>query len=404
MDFSFTAEQESFRTELREFIRQELPSTWGGLTSTDAEDWEQARRFQRALGSKKWLAMAWPVEYGGTGADTMTQLIYREETGYRGTPRFLMGPAFSMGVAWVGPAIISYGTEEQRRRFLPGMASGRDYYCTLYSEPGSGSDLASITTKAVKDGTDYVISGQKIWTSSAHLANWGWLAARTNSDAPKHGGISTFVIPMDSPGITIRPILNMAGHHGFNEVFFDQVRVSESHLIGERDQGWRNLSAALDLERSGIEWNANARRRLDDILEFVRNDRQIRRSPALRYELAQRVIEVETGRLMCYRVAYRQSQGKNLNYEASVAKIFNSELIQRVASTAMKALAAHGIVDGTYGELAVQPSHNILEGYLLSVACTIGAGSNEIQRNILARSLGLPRQVRAAGSREPSRS
>jgi alkylation response protein AidB-like acyl-CoA dehydrogenase len=197
---------------------------------------------------------------------------------------------------------------------------------------------------------------------------------------------------MDSPGITVRPIVNMAGHHGFNEVFFNDVRIPRTNLIGELNNGWKNLSVALDLERSGIEWNANARRRLDDVLEFVRRDGQVAHSSDLRAELAQRAIEVEVGRLLCYQVAYLQSVGRTATYESSVAKIYNSELIQNVARTALKALGPFGALSGADQPLEVRPGHDMVDGYLLSVAATIGAGSNEIQRNIVAKALGLPLQ------------
>ena len=252
MDFRLTPEEESFRDEVRGFIRDELPANWEGADPYGADDeasspGQLGRKITKKLAERKWIAMAWPKEYGGLNAPHMQQLIYNEEMSYNAVPG-----GGGMGVAWVGPAIMLYGTEEQKAQFLPRITSGEDIWCTLYSEPGAGSDLAALQTSAVQDGDDFVINGQKIWTSLAGRANWGWMAARTDSDAPKHKGISTFVVPMDAPGISIRPLVNMAGQAGFSEVFFDNVRIPKDYLVGELNRGWYHVAVALDFERSGI--------------------------------------------------------------------------------------------------------------------------------------------------------
>ncbi|MCI0778236.1 MAG: acyl-CoA dehydrogenase family protein, partial [Chloroflexi bacterium] len=228
MDFRFSDSEEKFREEVREFLRQELPADWDGGTYGEGGGAEEiGPRITKKLAERKWLAMAWPEEYGGLGAPHMQQLVYNEEMSYNAAPG-----GYSMGVAWVGPAVMLYGSEEQKQRFLPGITSGEDVWCTLYSEPEAGSDLASLQTRAVRDGDDFVINGQKIWTSGAQRSDWGWLAARTDPEAPKHKGISTFAIRMDTPGITVRPLINMAGQSGFSEVFFDNVRVPKDSLVG----------------------------------------------------------------------------------------------------------------------------------------------------------------------------
>lgn len=388
MDFHLSPEDEDFRGELRSFLAEQLPADWHQRVE-DAPPEEIGtftRRFTQKLAERRWLAMAWPQQYGGQDAPHMRQLIYNEEMAYRQAPG-----AFSMGVAWVGPALMLYGTEEQKRRFVPPIASGREIWCTLYSEPGAGSDLAALQTRAERDGDEYVINGQKIWTSGAHTSEWGWLAARTDPDAPKHKGISTFIVPMQSPGVSIRPLVNMANEYVFNEVFFDNVRIPKDYLVGEENRGWYQVAVALDFERSGIQAYAGARRVLERLTEFARQNPQLlRRSPQQRLRLAERVIELQVGVSIAYRIPWMQSRGKIPNYEASMSKLFGSELTQRVARTGVDLLGAYGqLLPGSpYARLRGR----LASGYLSSVSATIAAGTSEIQRSIIAtRGLGLPR-------------
>src|SRR3972149_4133995 len=273
MDFRFTTEEEAFRAEVKDFLKKELPSGWDEQFDTESEmgmaaQGDFAKSFNRKLAERHWLALPWPVEYGGLGATGMQQGIYNEEMADTGGP-----PGFNMGVAWVGPSLMLYGTPEQKAEFLPKITNLEHVWCTLYSEPAAGSDLASLQTKAIRDGDEYVINGQKIWTSGAHRSSWGWLAARTNFDAPKHKGISMFLVPMDAPGISIRPLINMAGQHGFNEVFFEDVRIPKKYLVGQQDQGWYQLAVALDFERSSIAGSARARRLWDEMVKFGRENK-----------------------------------------------------------------------------------------------------------------------------------
>jgi alkylation response protein AidB-like acyl-CoA dehydrogenase len=392
MDFRFTPQQEQFREEVREFLRQELPPNWGmmdpygGGGEGDGESvWELSRRMTKKLAERRWLAMAWPQEYGGLAASHMQQLIYNEEMAYHSAPG-----GGGMGVAWVGPAIMLYGTDEQKQRFLPRITSGEDIWCTLYSEPGAGSDLASLETKAVQDGDDFVINGQKIWTSIAQRSHWGWLAARTDPEAPKHKGISTFVVPMDTPGITIRPLVNIAGQAGFNEVFFDNVRIPKDYLVGELNRGWYHVAVALDFERSGIQAYANGRRTLERLVAVAREHAAAARNAQVRLRLADRALELAVGTHIAYRIPWMQSQGIIPNYEASISKLFGSELTQRLALTGLQLL-------GPYGGLAPGSPYAPVKGqleraYLNAVASTIAAGTSEVQRGIIAtRGLGMPR-------------
>ena len=394
MDFRFGEAEEAFRGELLDFLDSELPDDWDALAQTSPfseANFPFTREMSSKLAGKGWLTLAWPEEYGGQDRSHMEQLIYREEMTYRNVPGTDLGVG---AISWVGPTLMLAGTEEQRREHLPPMARAERYWCTLYSEPSSGSDLASLQTQAVRDGDDYVVNGSKIWTSAGHIADWGWLAARTDNDAPKHRGISLFLLDMKTPGVTVRPIYNMAGSHEFNEVFFDDVRIPKRNLVGEENRGWYTLAVALDFERSGVGYSATARRTLEALAEYARqterNGRPLAEDPIVRAKLAQRSLEAEISRGMSYRVAWMQSQGMVPNAEASMSKLFGTELTQRVADTGMEML-------GLSGQLAAGSKWAPLEGHiqrlsLSSVSSTIAAGTSEIQRNIIAtRGLGLPR-------------
>ncbi|MCY4654395.1 MAG: acyl-CoA dehydrogenase family protein [Dehalococcoidia bacterium] len=394
MDIKFTQQEEDFRQEIRDFLQETLPEDWNPLGQTGKSAEEQhsfTRRMTGVLADKGWLTLAWPEEYGGQGRSIMEQVIYNEEMSYKNVPGTELGTG---AISWVGPVLMIAGTEEQKSEHLPPIARGERLWCTLYSEPGSGSDLASLQTLATRDGDDYVINGQKIWTSSAHVADWGWLAARTNPDAPKHRGISIFMLDMKSPGVTVRPIENMAGGRDFNEVYFDDVRVPSGNLVGQEDRGWYTLAVALDFERSGVGYSAGARRTLDALVKYVkqteRNGEPLSKNQNVRRKLAQRFTETEVSRWLSYKVAWMQSQGMVPNAEASMSKMYGTELTQRVARTGMEIL-------GMAGQISQGSKWSPLEGhiqqlYLSSVSSTIAAGTSEIQRNIVAqRGLGLPR-------------
>ena len=379
-----------FRQEVKDFISDNLPGDWG--SRPQGEGYGEAvfavtREFQSEMAKRRWLTMAWPEEHGGLDAPHSQQMVMAEEMAYHRAP----GAGGNMGVQWVGPSLMLYGTDAQKDEHLARIADAESWWCTLYSEPGSGSDLASLQTRAVADGDDYVINGQKIWTSGAHVSDWGWLAARTDPDAPKHKGITMFMLRMDTPGITVRPLINMAEGHGFNEVFFEDVRVPKTNVVGETNRGWYHLAVALDFERSGIGAFAGGRRTVEEITAFAQeNTHLLDARPGIRYELAERAIEVEVGTYMAYRIAYMQEHGVVANHEASMSKLFGSELGQRIAKTGMDLLGLGGAVwsDGPYAALQGRLSRS----YVSAVSSTIAAGTSEIQRNIIAtRGLGLPR-------------
>ncbi len=394
MQYTFTEKEENFRDELLEFLEKELPEDWNSLSPEShfsKENLPFTKSMAKKLSKKGWLTMAWPEEYGGQGRSIMEQLIYREEMTYQDVPGTDLGTG---AISWVGPTLMIAGTHEQRKEHLPPIGNGDAYWCTLYSEPGSGSDLASLQTQAQKDGDDYIINGSKIWTSSAHIADFGWLAARTNPEAPKHRGISLFMVDMTSPGVTVRPIYNMAGSHEFNEVFFEDVRIPSKNLVGEENRGWYTLAVALDFERSGVGYSANARRILESLTVYVKsankNGNPLSENQLVRNKLAERYIETEVSRSMSYKVAWMQSNGMVPNAEASMSKLFGTELVQRVANTAMNIIGMNALLSH---ESDLSPMEGAVQKmYLSSFSSTIAAGTSEIQRNIIAdRGLGLPR-------------
>jgi alkylation response protein AidB-like acyl-CoA dehydrogenase len=385
VDFTFSPEQESFRREVQTFLDGELPKDWVGSDNAIDEDaFEFGRTFLKKLAPKRWIAPAWPQQYGGLGLGLWEQVVFNEEMAYRRAPVINL-PA----VGYLGPTIMMYGSEEQKAAHLGGITSGEVIWCQGYSEPGSGSDLASLQTRAVQDGDDFVINGQKIWTSQAHYADWIFLLARTDPDAPKHKGISYFLVDMKSPGISVRPLVNLANGHGFNEVFFDNVRVPRSGLLGELNRGWYMATTTLDFERSSVATSAGYRRLLEELLAFVQETR-LGDNPMVRHRLADLWVEYNIVRFLSYRVVSLQAQGIVPNYEASVTKVFNSEYNQRISRAGLQMM-------GLYGQLTPQSPYARLRGrfessYLTSVGSTIAAGTSEIQRNIIAtRGLGLPR-------------
>ena len=269
MDFRFSPEDEAFRTELLDFLRAELPDDWEGLSRWAEEaDWDFTRTMRKKLAGRGWLTMHWPKEYGGQEVSPIRSAILNEEMSYHRAPGRDI-----FGVRMLAPTLMIYGSEEQKERFLRPVARGEVQWCQGYSEPGSGSDLASLQTRAVSDGDDYVVNGSKIWTTMAHQADWMMLLARTDPDAPKHRGISFLLVDMKSPGVSVQPVYNMTGGHDFNQVFFDNVRVPKANLVGDENRGWYVGVTLLDFERSGIDYSATARRLLDELTEWAKTTR-----------------------------------------------------------------------------------------------------------------------------------
>ncbi len=395
MDFSFTPEQDELRRQMKEFAKTDIPPEWtgGGYAEeygTD-EGWEVAKKVSRKLAQRGWLTMAWPREFGGMAATKTQYLVYREEMAYNIIPGGDMGVG---GVSWIGQSLILFGTEEQKKKHLPGIASGEVYWCTGYSEPEAGTDLAALKTRAVRKGDEYIVNGQKVWTSAAHRADWCWLGVRTDPDAPRHKGISVLLVDMKTPGVTVNPLLNLAGNLENSEVFYDDVHVPAENLVGQENDGWRVIMTALSFERTaGIDFLGRNKRLLDEVIEYCkttkRNGKLLSEDPVIRNKIAEFAIECELGRLMCYNIAAMEDQGQIPGYEASATKNFTAEMGQRLAQFAVN-------VEGLYGQVESGP-RALLRGmaqtvYMFSVGDTIGAGTSEVNRMVIAtRGLGLPR-------------
>jgi len=401
MDWRDSEEQASFRTQVRAVIEQKLPARYRDMAARgepQERTWEFDRRapesdrreaatqWHAALNQHGWVAPQWPKEYGGAGLTAMEQFVLNQELARAGAPH-----VGGSGVGLLGPTLIVHGTAEQKTRYLPPILAGETTWAQGYSEPGSGSDLASLQTRAVRDGDELVINGQKIWTSGAHTADAIFALVRTDPEAPKHRGISFVLIDdIHTPGITVRPLIDLGNNHYFNEVFFEDVRIPATNLVGELNRGWYVGMTLLDFERSNIGGAVGARRSLNHLLATVKADPLLRdrlKDRAIREELAQRYIETEVMYQFSLRIISMQNRGELPNDEASMSKLYASELTQRIAATAMRVL-------GTTGNLldAGRPTNTIPRHYLGAVPATIRGGTSEVQRNVIAtRGLGLPR-------------
>ncbi|MCA9845925.1 MAG: acyl-CoA dehydrogenase family protein [Dehalococcoidia bacterium] len=390
MELAFGKKEEELRKEVRAFLKENIKEedTSGGFNNRSDEAFEEAKVFNSKLAERGWIAPAWPKEYGGLGASIYEQMVFNEEFGYHGAPDT---GTRGFGVGMIGPTLIIHGSEEQKKHYLPKITSGEHIWCQGYSEPGSGSDLASLQTRAVRDGDDYVLNGQKIWTSGGHRANQMFTLVRTDPEAPKHRGISFLLIDdiKNTPGLTLRPLINMANRHHFNEVFFEDVRVPAKNLIGEENRGWYVGMTLLDFERSGIGTTAGQKHTLEKLTALVKEMPDDLREKN-RLKLADHVVSNNVARFLGYRIGYIQAKGQVPNYEASVVKIFQSELGQRIYGFGVNMLGLNGqlMPEQTGAPLAGE----MPEAMLQAVPSTIYSGTNEIQRNIIAtRGLGLPR-------------
>ena len=389
MDFEFSDQELSFRNELSAWLKDELANRpQDGGDDADAE-WAFGLEMRKKLADKGWLTMAWPEEYGGQGVSHMMQVVFAEEMSYNRAPGRDV-----FGTRMMAPTLMIHGTEEQKREFLPPVSKGEVQWCQGYSEPESGSDLASLQTRAVEDGDDFIINGTKIWTSSAHRADHIMVLTRTDPDAPKHRGISFLLCDMNTPGLTVNPIINMAGDHGFNMVTFDNVRVPKKNLVGEQNRGWYVGATLLDFERSGVDYSAGGRRILEELIAYAKDNDQngslIADNPIMRNRLADLAIEVDVSRLISYNIAWMQGEGLVPNKESSMGKVVGTELQQHLSETGMQMLGLHGQLEP--GSKYAPMQGRIEHMHLTNVSETIQAGTSEIQRNIIAtRGLGLPR-------------
>ena len=395
MDFSFTEEEERFRTRVRDFLKSNLPPGWGRSNFELPRGWELVeflRDWQRRLQNNGFLAMGWPRQCGGQDARAIDIAIFNEECAQVRAP----GALNALAIQQVGPTIIEHGTEAQKDRYLPKILSGDDIWCQGFSEPNAGSDLASLKTSAELAGDEFIVNGQKIWTSYAQYADWCYLMVRTDPNVPKHRGLSYLLVDMKSPGITVKPLRQMHGGQDFNEVFFDNVHVPRENLLGALNDGWRVSLTTLANERGTSAFATYVRydQIFRDLLRLARASR-INGRPApedrnVRQELAQHYVDLQKLRYVCFRVFSKVLQGATPGPEGSILKVVWSEFNQRMQETAMS-------LEGPASQLLAQSPGAIENGrwqvgFLRSRANTIEAGTSEIQRNIIAeRVLGLPR-------------
>ena len=386
MDFKLSPDEEAFRDEVRAFAKENL-SPEARKSSGFLSNWLKAVR------EKRWVGFNWPEAYGGGGGGIMEQVILKEEMAKAGAPP--LGLCL-MGLQWVGPAIIEYGTEEQKKSFLPDILDSKYQWCTGYSEPGFGSDLASLQCKAVRDGDEYVINGQKIWTSIASWSKWMILLTRTDFDTEdRHDGITCLLVEMDAPGIEVRPIKNMAGSSLFCEVFFENVRVPVENLLGEEGKGWAVTVSALAHERSGISEVAGLAKQLDEVVELAKqathNGRQASEQPSIRRRLAKADTIIEGMRLNGQRFLTKQLKGEPLSSETSINKLHRAFLAIELGDLALEVLGNASQYLG--GDETSGVDQNLWpNGVLDWPTVVIGGGTPNIQRNIIAeRILGLPK-------------
>jgi len=389
VDLDLTPEEAHFQSELRAWLKTNVPARGRGGTREPAggERLRRMKAWQRKLHAAGFVGIGWPPEYGGRGASLMEQTILGEELARARAP----GLVGTMGIQMVGPTLMRWGSEVQKRLLLPRILNADDVWCQGYSEPGAGSDLASLQTRAVRIDDAYVVSGQKIWTSNAQIADWMFCLVRSDPDAPKHRGISYLLIDMKSPGITVRPLVQMTGDAGFNEVFFDDVRVPAENLVGPAGEGWKVANTTLAHERNMLGSTTQTQLLFDGVLRLAQRTRRSEQ-PLVRQRLAGLKIQVEALRWNAYRNLSSALRGRPAGIEASITKLATTELNHEIARTALELL-------GMLGPLYRGSRHLEDDGlwpyqFMFSLGMIIGGGTSQIQKNIIAqRGLGLPRAV-----------
>ncbi len=402
MDLALSAEDQSFRDEVRSFLDEHLTEDLGEAgrkTGGVFTDFEAGRRWHRVLAKKGWSAASWPKEYGGTGWNATQRYIFSRECTAADAPRI-----FSMGLRMVGPVIMKFGTPEQKAKYLPRIVAGDIVFCQGYSEPGSGSDLASLKTRAVQDGDDYVINGTKIWTTGAHVADHMFCLVRTSTEGKPQDGISFVLIDsMKVPGLSVAPILTLAGDHEVNQVFFDNVRTPVANRIGPENAGWTVAKYLLEFERGGEAYTPNLYARIEDVRRIAKEEAadgsgRLIEERGFAERLAETEMEIQALEMIEMQVLSDLSKGRNPGAISSAMKIRGSETLQRLDHLGVEALAWYAAPFEPearllgHNEPTVIPEAGLtaMPLYLNNRASTIYAGSNEIQRNIIAKAvLGL---------------
>ena len=393
MDFKLSPSEEKFVGEVRAFLDEEAKRADAAeIMAPDRDAHSQLansperRAFNKRMAARGYLGMSWPKEFGGKDIEGMYEYLLNEELALRGAP--LIGK----GVGCIGKTIIRHGSETMKREFLPLILDAEVEFALGYSEPSSGSDLASLRLKAEKQGDEWVLNGQKVWTTSAHFAEWYWVAVRTDPVAPKHKGISVFLIPMNHPGLTVRPIITM-GDHRTNEVFFDNVRVKEDRLVGELNKGWVYVCEALDFERFTF-YTINPllskfERAVAAIKKTRRNGTCLADDMGVQRHIGRLATEVETAKMLQRRVVDAASKGQVPAIEAAMYKVFSTRLGQEITDFVLNCLGARGLL--RHGAQEAVDNGVWEHFYQTTPLDTIGGGTSEVQKNIIARrGLGLP--------------
>lgn len=398
MDFGFTKEELDFRREVEEYVKGALPENWnekvvfwpggyGTIPMFEPEFQDIHREFSKKLNDKGWNRLAWPKEYGGEGSVMKASIVSDVLSYYR-------APVGGVATTIVAPTLLLVGSDELKEEFLPKIMSGEAGFWLGYSEPNAGSDLAAIKTTAVEDGDDFIVNGQKIWSSGAHVTEYSWAIVKTDPDAPIHKSATLIIIPNETPGVTIKPIINICGNHSFNEVFFDDVRVSKRYVVGQVNRGFYNVMLALQFERMTI-GSGGFRRVLEELVQYAkeneRNGRPISKDPLARKKLVDIATEIEVFEGFYWQTVCMLEQGKVPEIEASALKLIFTELSVKLANVAADLLGPYALLDR--GSSYAPFGGRIGQGYLDSISGPIGAGTSEIQKSILAsRGLGLPRE------------
>ena len=384
MDLALKSEHRAFADEVREFARKNLsPATKAKASSGKHFSRDDHVVWQQALGKKGWLAYTWPKKFGGPGFDVTQRFLFENVLAEEGAPRII-----PFGVKMVGPVIYTFGNDAQKERFLPGIRSSEVQWCQGYSEPGAGSDLANLRTRAVRDGDHYIVNGQKTWTSAAHWADWIFCLVRTNPDAKPQEGISFLLIDMKTPGITVRPIVMLDGHHHVNDVFFDSVKVPAVNLIGKENEGWTCAKFLLANERLGIAEVPASKR-------GVRSLRELNDDPSLNEKIADIDLQVQALEMSELRVLSTMAQGGAPGPEVSTLKVRGSEIQQRIAELAMEAVGEYAapsqpdLLFRATNETPIGPDHAppAAPRYFNMRKTTIYGGSTEIQKNIVSKAI-----------------
>jgi alkylation response protein AidB-like acyl-CoA dehydrogenase len=392
MDFSYTPEEEAFRKDVRRWLEKNRPR--GGKQGErkgpfDDSEWQRLVEWHKKLHAGGWIGLSWPKEYGGRGAMLMEQIIFVQELN-----RLKLASGCNvLGVMMAGPAIMHWGTEEQKQAHLARILSADEIWCEGLSEPGSGSDLASLQCRATPDGDDFIVNGQKVWTTLAHRSDWVQLFVRTDSEAAKHKGLSCLLVDMKSPGITVRPLRQITGDSDFNEIFFEDVRVPKANLLGPPNAGWQVLITTLMHERAGIS-ELGAERIIDPLIRLAqtleKDGRPVSKDGYVRQQIAQFAIEVQARRLTGLRSLTKRLKGAQPGPEGSIGKLATTELTKRMATFAVELAGPQALVEG--GSPFALDAGRWLDSILSAPALTIAGGTSEVNRNIIAeRILGLPK-------------